>query len=243
MRLHDAYHSPDCAASKRRYGARMFRLFAPLALLPGLAHADITPRPLMFTFDATLATCLADQNSDDLAGDCAQAITAAYALKRAVAWGVLNCTGQDLRDCAAPFENEGLPHIAVRIAADVGCETTDITQLATLTPLPQNHCITVASDIMIDEGVVPLVNEIACGLDRTECSELAQIHAAFWVDQVDILAPGDATINDLQMRNAAECQAVSVTTGGWASDLAALDCLAEKSAALWADLVQTTGQN
>lgn len=221
----------------------MFRTIAFLILMPFAAWADISPRPMMFTYDATLDTCLADPSDPDIARNCVDRLSAAYSLKRAVAWAAINCDGQDFATCAIPFEDEGLPHIAVRIATDVGCDQTDLAQLATLSPLPENHCITVASDIMIDEGIVPLINEISCGVIWIECGDLADIHTSFWADQVAALAPDDATIRDLQARNRDECMAIAAAEGGWAVDLVALECMAERSAALWADLAQTKEGN
>lgn len=214
----------------------MFRLLALLALFPSVAAADWSPRPLMFTYNATLDACLAEPDRPNLAQSCADALAAAYALKRAVAWAAFKCLPENLATCAGPFEEEGLPAVAVQIATDVGCDSTDVSQLPDSDPLPPNHCISVASDIMIDEGVVPLVTDIACGVQWIECGELAQINAAFWVDQVDLAAPADATINDLQIRNIADCDATARDTGGWATDLDALTCLADRSAALWADI-------
>lgn len=219
----------------------MFRLILPLALMPTIAAADWSPRPLMFSYDATLDVCLTGP-ADDLAGACADALTAAYTLKRAVAWATVKCHPEDLSTCAIPFEDEGLPHVAVRIAVDVACDATDVLQLDE-GPIPQDHCISIASDIMIDEGVVPLFTDIGCGIDWIECGDLANIHAAFWVDQVDLAAPADPVINDLQVRNANECGAQAAVNGGWATDLNALECLAARSAALWADLAQLQGNN
>ena len=219
----------------------MLRPIFLLALIPTSAAADWSPRPLMFTYEATFDLCL-NTPTPEPARACAEALRTAYVLKRAVAWAAFKCHPEDLSTCAIPFEDEGLPHIAMRIAVDVACDATDVLLLGD-DPIPPNHCISVASDIMIDEGVVPLFTEISCGIDWIECGDLANINAAFWVDQVDLAAPDDPVISDLQARNVNECTARASETGGWGNDLTALDCLAQRSAALWADLSSSSEEN
>jgi hypothetical protein len=218
----------------------MLRLLAILALMPPPAAADWAPRPLMFDYAATLDVCAANPDEANLAMLCADALAHSYTLKRAVALAAFKCQPQDLAVCAAPFEDEGLPAISVRIATDVGCDATDVMALDD-GPLPTDHCITIASDIMIDEGVVPLFTDISCGFDWIECGELAQINAAFWVDQVDATAPGDPTVSNLTLRNIDDCNAAALDDG-WAIDLNALECLADRLTALWADLAITQAQ-
>lgn len=218
----------------------MIRLILTLIIVPTFAAADWAPRPSMFTYGATLDQCTAQPDTPDLARFCEDALNAAYALKRAVARATFKCHPESLSTCAAPFENEGLPAIAARIAVDVGCDATDVRALSEDAPIPSNHCISVTSDIMIDEGVVPLFTEMSCGI---ECDEIAQINATFWVDQVDLVAPDDAVVTDLQMRNIADCGGGTANTGTWAEDRAALDCVADRAAALWADLVPQTEQD
>ncbi len=211
--------------------------------LPTYAAADWSPRPALFNFAATLETCTLAPDTPDLARACDGALASAYALKRAVARATFKCGTESLLTCAAPFEDEGLPAIAARIAVDAGCDNTDASELAEGAPIPADHCITIASDIMIDEGIVPLDTDISCGISWIECGELAQLNAAFWVDQVDLLAPADPVVSDLQMRNFSDCNVQAGEIGGWASDLDALECLATRSAALWADLTQTEQEN
>ncbi|MCF2905143.1 hypothetical protein L0666_09095 [Octadecabacter sp. CECT 8868] len=209
-----------------------------MAFLPSLAAADWSPRPLLFTYEATLDTCVADPNRLDLARNCEKDLSAAYVLKRAVALAAFECGFTDAETCAAPFEDEGLPALAASIAIDVGCDATAIATLPEDEPFPPNHCVTVASDIMIDEGVVPLRLDIYCGINWIECGELALINDAFWKDQVEQAAPDDPLIRELQLRNIAECEMQSRDVGGWAIDLNALECTSARSASLWADLAQ-----
>ena len=220
----------------------MKRLIFALLFLPTFAAADWSPRPLMFTYDATFEVCLQQPHARNLARSCEEALAAAYVLKRAVAWATFNCNAESIASCAEPFENEGLPAIAARIAVDTGCVATDVLALPEGEPIPPDHCITVASDIMIDEGVVPLSTEISCGIHWIECGEIAQLNAAFWADQVDLAAPDDLTVSDLQARNFNACGAEAAEVGGWATELNAMECLAARSAELWADLADTTGQ-
>lgn len=219
----------------------MTRLIALFFVLPSVAAADWSPRPSAFSYDATFATCLLDPGAPDLAGTCAEAMNAAFALKRAVARAAVACHPQDLATCAAPFEDEGLPAIAVRIAADVGCEASD-PRAGNAAPLGTDHCITIASDIMIDEGVVPLDTSIGCEGEATDCRELAMLHASLWMEAADALAEGDPTIADLQARNFNDCFDAATATGVTA-ELTTMGCIAERSAALWADLIQTEQDN
>ena len=135
------------------------------------------------------------------------------------------------------MEDQGLPAIAARIAADILCDATPVADLPTDAPLPLDHCANVTADIMIDEGVVPLITDIDCNEPATECRELAMIHATLWIDAADALADGDPTIDDLQARNVNDCLA-GVTTFGVQAELDAMSCLAERSAALWSDLAR-----
>ncbi|MGJ8611781.1 MAG: hypothetical protein ACSHWY_11835 [Octadecabacter sp.] len=216
----------------------MFRWIAPFALIPTLAAADWSPRPLMFTYAATFDQCLANPSAPDLAATCYDLLGAAYVLKRAVAHAAVACGEEPFSTCMAPFEEEGLPATAARIAHDIGCESNDLTQLPDGIPVPTEHCVSLTADIMNDEGVVPLYTSIGCGIDWIECGELAQLNAAFWIDQVDLVAPADAVVNDLQMRNSDDCAAQARAGGGWATSLNAQICEANRAAALWADIVQ-----
>lgn len=235
----------DCTLRKRHYGAPMLRILALLALLPTYASADWSPRPNMFTYDATFANCTADPAAADLARTCADALGSAYVLKRAVALATVKCHPEDLATCAVPFEDEGLPAIAMRIAVDSGCDATDVLRLPEGEVIPPNHCITVASDIMIDEGIVPLYTQISCGVIWIECGDLANIHATFWAQQVQAATP-DNSANLTQMRQETarlECNAEGRAGGGWSTTLVTQECLTQRNAALWADLAQQTEQD
>ncbi len=221
----------------------MFRILALLALLPTTAAADWSPRPMMFTFGATFDNCTSNPDDAD-AATCEDALAAAYVLKRAVAWATFECDAESLTTCAAPFEDEGLPAIAARIAVDAGCDQIDVLSLPEGAPLPDNHCITVASDIMIDEGVVPLDTSIGCGIHWIECGELAQIHAAFWRDKVLAAAPENNGLTQVRLETLkAECRDTAEQTGGWGVDLTALECEALGAAQIWADLAQQAQQD
>ena len=217
-----------------RYLAALLTL--PCVILPTPGAADWAPRPHLFSYDATFAQCTRLPVAGDPARDCADRLAAAYALKRAVARAAQACDDTPLPDCPAPLEQEGLPAIAARIAGDIGCQATPLAQVAADTALPQDHCVSVAADIMVDEGVVPVDTAIPCGPGATECQALAAIHAALWADAVRQSAGDDPTIADLQARNAADCLAQADAAPAEDADLAAQRCLARRSAALWIDL-------
>ena len=216
----------------------MKRIALVLATLwPIAAAADWAPQPSLFGYEATFATCTADIAATDPTPACAERISEAYALKRAVALAAYACGDTPLTDCPSPFEDQGLPAIAARIAADIGCDGTPIAALPATMPLPPDHCAVITADIMIDEGVMPLITEIECNDPVSECSELAMVHATLWIEAADALAGDDPTIDDLQARNVNDCLA-AVTTSGVQAQLDAMACLATRSAALWADLAQ-----
>ena len=216
-----------------------------LALFPTYAAAEWSPRPAMFSYDATFNTCTADPTAPDLAQTCADALAAAYALKRSVARAFFACHPQSLSTCAAPFEDEGLPAIAARIAVDAGCDAMDVTRLDQWATFSPDHCITVISDIMIDEGVVPIDTNIACRTERSECGALAGLNLTFWVQAVIMAAKGDALIADIQARNFTDCnmRAQDTTPQRRAFDVQSMGCAANRSAALWADLTQQNIQD
>ena len=215
----------------------MFRLALILLLLPTFAAADWSPRPTMFSYDATFANCMANPSAENLASTCDRAITSAYVLKRAVTWAAVNCFPEGFATCAAPFEDEGLPAIAAQIAVGAGCDATNVLNLPEDKPLPADHCITITSDIMIDEGVVPLNTEIMCGIHWIECGDISLINATFWAEQVDAASQDDPAFSaDLQSRNREDCAQEAREIGSWAVVMDAMICEADRSAALWADL-------
>ncbi|SLN44867.1 hypothetical protein [Pseudooctadecabacter jejudonensis] len=205
----------------------MIRLLPLFALLPHAAHADWAPRPAMFDYSSAFAVCTAQPDARDLATACADTLEAAYILKRAVAQAAFVCADTPLSGCPVPLEDEGLPAIAARIAGDIGCDSTPIETLPTDTALPRDHCVALTADIMFDEGVVPLFTDLSCDGLPSECDDLADIHAALWVQAVDALTHDDPTITDLQARNLNTC-----TTQ---DDARA--CIAARAAELWVDLV------
>jgi hypothetical protein len=216
----------------------MYRLLAILALWPTLATADWSPRPSMFTYEATFKICFADPTAPNIATTCSDALNAAYVLKRAVAWAVYKCHPESIATCSGPFVDEGLPAIAAQIAVDTGCDVTDVTLLYESDQFSPNHCITVASYIMLDKGVVPLYTHIECRDDLDECGYLSFVNVSFWVDQVAIAAPSDTTFNILQDRNITECGVEKFFPLTEPFSLDATNCFAERTAMLWAYLAQ-----
>ncbi|KAG1647726.1 hypothetical protein GQR58_030378 [Nymphon striatum] len=204
----------DCHSAEPVYGARMFRFALILLLLPTIAAADWSPRPSMFHYDATFANCTAVPDDNDLARTCDRAIANAYVLKRAVALATQKCFPESIATCALPFEDEGLPAIAAQIAVDAGCDATNVLDLPEDEPLPADHCISIASDIMIDEGVMDAA---------------AQDDPAFAAD--------------LQSRNREDCAEEAREIGSWAVIMDAMICEADRSAALWADLAVQNQQD
>jgi len=216
----------------------MIRLSTALLLLPSMAVAEWTPRPAMFNYEATFAQCIANQEAPDLAFDCANLLADAYVLKRAVAWGALNCEGQDLLTCASPFENEGLPHIAMQIAVGIGCDATELSTFDPELPLDPDHCVSVASDIMIDEGVVPLVTEVRCTDETIECDDLAAIHVQLWEDEILNIIGEDPLIPDLMDLASQDCTSRAEGDTDAAANRNGLACIADEFASIWADLSQ-----
>lgn len=155
----------------------------------------------------------------------------AFALKRAVAWGAYKCHPEDLATCAAPFEDEGLPAVAVQIAVDTGCDSTDLAALARDTPLSRDHCVTIASEIMIDEGVVPVFSDVICSAGDDTCTTLSAIHLDLWSDAIAALSSSDLT--EIRKTDAANtCRDRYLDAWG------PLDCAASRFAEIWADLAQ-----
>ncbi|HCP82689.1 MAG TPA: hypothetical protein DIT67_14385, partial [Octadecabacter sp.] len=208
------------------------------------AAADWSPRPAMFSYDATFENCKANPDTGNLAASCEGEITGAYVLKRAVAWAAFKCFPESFATCALPFEDEGLPAIAARIAVDAGCDATNVLDLPEDEPLPADHCISIASDIMIDEGVVPLNTDVSCGIHWIECGDITLINASFWADQVDRITQNDPEFaNDLQTRNREDCAQEAREIGNRAVLRDGLICEAERSAALWSDLTVQSSQD
>jgi hypothetical protein len=232
------YHTPDCASSAASYGAPMFRLISLLALMPNLALAELTLRPAMFSYDATFDTCLIDPETVS-ARDCADRLHDAYVLNRAVVWAMQDCDDTPLSICAAPFEDQGLTAISARIADGVGCDRSGLAALESGAPLTPEHCISIISDILRDEGVVPFIQETSChALDRgvSDCADLILLHTQMWEDAVLDLAPNDPLIVDLLGRIAQAC--ADDITGETSLDpyLSGANCVSDNSSLLWADL-------
>lgn len=226
------------------HSARMRCLLLFLLFWPTFAAADWAPRPSFFSYDAAFALCTAEPNMPNPAETCKDRLSAAYVLKRAVAWATYRCHPESLTTCTLPFEDEGLPAIAAQIAVSAGCDDTDLTLLPEGAPIPPDHCAAITSDIMFDEGVVPLMTEITCNADWIECGELAKIHADLW-SRAALSAAGNDTdlVEDLQSRNEADCSADARSTDSKATELARLQCQAIRSASLWADLARQTEQD
>lgn len=221
----------------------MFRLALILLFLPTLAAADWSPRPTMFNYDATFARCIQDPSLPDLAASCSDAIATDYSLKRAVARAVYLCADSQLLTCTIPFEDEGLPAIAVRIAIDSGCENSDVSSTGNWDKFDDNHCVTVASDIMIDEGVVPLDTDISCRNDLDDCGFIAFLNVGFWIDLILPIADDDPVVLDLHRRNITECMVDKFTPISELYSRWAVDCVSERHAALWVDITLNSEQD
>ncbi len=209
----------------------MFRLIALFALMPTLAAAEWSPRPLMFSYEATFARCTADPSMPDLGAACFDILTASYALKRAVAEASVDCNSVAFDTCDVPFAEKGLPATAARIAFDTGCDASDIKLFPASATLPQDHCVTVTSDILSDEGVVPLQTNVACRPQKSECIAINRLNANLWRSAIRTLSDSDTTTDRVSAVSAA-CRR---------DNPAAMDlytCQVNEFAAIWADLSQ-----
>jgi hypothetical protein len=221
----------------------MYRLLAVLALWPTLAAADWSPRPTMFSYDATFDLCTADPTAPDLAARCSEILAAAYVLKRAVARAATKCLPESLSTCTGPFADEGLPAIAAQIAVDVGCDATDLRTLPEDEPLPANHCITIASDIMIDEGVVPLDSDLACGPFQAECFEFTELHMLLWAWEAGMTTSDGIRTSDFMIALIETCTEDFIDVERLTGRPLSYNCFADGAARHWADLAQQNQQD
>ena len=221
--------------------AAMHKLLSILALLPTPLFAQSVPNPTVFTYDTAFARCTENPNTADLFKNCSAIIADAYVLNRAVALAFQMCAPAGLRDCTLPFEDAGLPAFGIQIAVDVGCDATEFALFSEFDPLPAEHCIAFASDILADEGAVPLDTHIACATINDECNKLAFVQYQLWNQALLDLENGprhDPTIRDLIGRQTRACGADPET----ATDKAQLtgefaNCMSDGIAQLWRDLV------
>jgi hypothetical protein len=212
----------------------MFRILFILALIPNLAAAELSLRPSIFSYQATFDQCTINPALVSSV-DCADSLHGAYVLHRAVVWAMLDCADVTLADCAAPFEGNGLPAVAARIAAQAGCDRSSLAALEAGDPLVPDHCITVITDILRDEGVVPFIQEITCAGPATDCHDLARIHEVLWLRTISTLSESDLT----RVRTQTvfdTCKADGLGT------LAFYDCGTNRYATIWADLAQQIEQ-
>jgi len=157
----------------------MIRVLLLLVLLPAPALAQWTPTPRSFAFDATFSSCVADPTNID-AAKCDALLRDAFDLNVAVTRAVEACGLTPLGTCPVPFEERGLPAFAARIASEADCIRTDLALAEPFRPLPANHCITMISDILRDEGVVPLREAGLCDEPNPDCTDLRAVHSGFW---------------------------------------------------------------
>jgi hypothetical protein len=217
----------------------MFRLIPLLCLLPTYAAADWSPLPRAFDYTAVFDRCTIDPTRVD-PDECATLFHDAFILNEAVANAVADCTAPSLAACDAQFEDIGLPAIAARIAVDSACEQTPAATFPPFTHLSPDHCITMISDILRDEGVVPLdapLHSVGnCALRDLDCEDLHIIHGEYWYRAVIALSDTDLTRfrSDTEWN---ECMSTSPT------DAAVYHCHAAALATIWADLSQAEQDN
>lgn len=224
----------------------MVRAMRPAALLafalPAVLSSPVSaqtepawsPAPTLFDYAAVFATCQAEPEAPDLPDTCADLITSAYVLNRAVARAAHACGARSLDTCATPFEDEGLPAIAVQIAAATGCDDTDPALLPWDKPLPADHCVQLAAHIMLDEGVTPLDDTVTCDGTGTECDQLARLHARLWADHLRTTVPdrNRDTIDRMIAETPAVCASQS-DARRWNAD--GVMCEARVLARIWQD--------
>lgn len=210
----------------------MFRCVLLLCALPAAAMAEWSPTPYAFSYDAAFARCTADPARIGVT-ECRDFLNGAYVLNRAVVNAVTACDTATLSACPVAFEDQGLPAIAARIAEDAACEAKPTDQLPALTPLPNDHCITMISDILRDEGVVPFDTDITCTGPQAECVALQEVHSLLWIDAITALSDSDLT----KMR----LETSFLTCYGTRSSRDTVgDCYLAALADIWADLAQAT---
>ena len=239
----ELFHAPTMQSTQRQvkpcvapcavsgHGAPMLRCLTLLMCMPTLAAAEWSPDfGRSFSYDATFDRCILDPEAIDLA-QCQSFLAGTFDLNRAVADAVLACGDTPLRECPLPFEDAGLPAIAVRIAVDSLCDATDPRTFEAFTPLPEDHCVTMISDILGDEGVVPLLDTPTCTIDSLECTDIIEIHAKYWFQSV--LALADTPNTKLRIDDGWNaCMEVDPT------DPAVTICHTQRLADIWSDLSQ-----
>ncbi|MDA9207382.1 hypothetical protein N9O61_00715 [Octadecabacter sp.] len=218
----------------------MYKLLFIWALLPTTIAAQAAPNPAVFTYDAAFGQCTQNPDATDLVSTCREILADAYILKRAVAQAFEMCTPTKLRDCALPFEDAGLPAFGIQIAADVGCDTTDFTLFSEFDPLTPEHCITFTSDILADEGAVPLDTTLDCFAIINECRELAFLQYRLWNQALINIQDGHVhgpTIRDLLARQSTGCEKThSDPLDSERLPAAFADCMSDGIAQIWRDL-------
>lgn len=224
---------------------RMRILLVIMALLPNIASAQSgakwTPSPFFFTYDTSFILCIQDPNADDLAHACRETLSSSFILKRAIAQAFQQCGSTPLRECNLPFEEAGLPAFGAQIAADIGCDTTDLETLPKDGPLSPDHCVAIAADILSDEGAVPLNASIECVFEEDTCAELALLQHDHWNEVLNGLENGplhDPTIRDLVARLQEECISSDlIDTNAPRDTIESAHCMSEGKSQLWRDLV------
>lgn len=213
----------------------MIRLIFLAVLLPSIATAEWTPLPGSLSYDASFERCKIDARNVDVA-QCDEVLRKAFDLNRAVVAAVQACETGALATCPQAFEDQGLPAIAARIAAGAACDNRNVAEFARLTPLPDDHCITMISDILRDEGVVPFKMQTTCDLINLDCADLIYIQRVLWVQEIETLS--DSPLTRLRLDEAWDA---CLDEHGDTDDLHT--CHLGALADIWSDLAQTEQEN
>jgi len=189
-----------------------------LTLAPTIAKAEWAPSPTQFSFETAFVSCTANPTVDE-------------------------CGTESLATCALPFEDRGLPAFGAQIAESAGCDHTALEDLPTDTLMSPDHCVSIASDILSDEGAVPLETGIECSHSNSECVILAGVQHQHWqlaLVQLDNGPSNDPTSRDLLGRIIAECAETSDASNienAALRDKMSIDCASTGMAQLWRDLI------
>lgn len=170
---------------------RQTLMILALYLTATAPRADTHLTPWVFDLQGQFTTCINRPANDQTATPytaCQRVLSAAYTLRRELAYALNHCLSSDDTDCINAFNSAGFPARALNVTELNRCEMLGDLNKVEAREIPENSCIEQLA-LTIEQNSIPTSHntKISCAVNYVECLEIVSKGTKYWENSVWLL--------------------------------------------------------